>query len=140
MNKIAAFIILSIFSLGIVLSTGSCKKSNPEPKDYVISIDSIIHSDTITEGTILNIKFYGLIGTTSCESFSRFEVTNDPSTIEITAIGINSNGSDCTAETKYMNGSTLGLSNIPAGSYIIKVIEPTGTPPIESPLFVKAKS
>ncbi len=139
MNKLAITLILAIPVLSIVFSTGGCKKDDsPTVTEYLITIDSIQHADTITEGDGLNIKFYGVAGTTTCEDFGRFDVNFEQSVIDIKTIGIKTDNGNCTPEIKYLNGSTLSISNIPVGSITIRVQQPSGNP-LESAVVVKKK-
>ncbi len=139
MKKLAIALILAIPVLTIVFSTGGCKKDNsPTVTEYTIPIDSIQHADTITEGENLDIKFYGKVGTTSCEDFGRFDVNFEQTVIDITTVGIKTDDGNCTPEIKYMNGSTLSISNVPTGNIIIRVEQPSGSP-LESTVFVKKK-
>ncbi|NOX87365.1 MAG: hypothetical protein GXO86_15640 [Chlorobi bacterium] len=139
MNKIAIALILAIPALTIIFSTGGCKKDNsPTVTEYTIPIDSIQHADTITEGDDLAIKFYGKVGTTSCEDFGRFDVSFEQTVIDITTVGIKTDNGNCTPEVKYMNGSTLTISSVPAGNITIRVEQPSGNP-LESAVVVKKK-
>jgi len=140
MKKLAIALILAIPVLTIILSTGGCKKDDsPTVTEYIIPIDSIQHPDTITEGDDLAIKFYGKVGTTTCEDFDRFDVNFEQTVIDIKTMGKKTDDGNCTPEIKYMNGSTLTISNVPAGNITIKVEQPSGNP-LESNVFVKKSS
>ncbi len=128
--------LLSVLFFGIVFT--SCKKdsSGPNTESYIITIDSILHADTIDFGTELTIKFYGIIGTDGCYSFDKFEPEYTEGVLSITTWGIHTLDVPCTENIPYLNGSILLVNQIPAGTMIINAVQADGTM-ISQSVFVK---
>ncbi|MBC8321112.1 MAG: hypothetical protein H8E34_10345 [Bacteroidetes bacterium] len=136
MNKQIFTALAVFFSLIILIWTGCKKDTGPDTVQFIIQIDSIVHPDTINFGEDLSIKFYGLIGTDGCHSFDRFEPEYTQGELAVTSWGVRIIDEACTQQMVYMNGSTLLVSDVPAGNLIIKAIQPDGSSIIQS-VFVK---
>jgi len=140
MKKYYFVIVLSI--VGFVVSISSCKKDDDGPtfEESVIKIDSIVHADTVALGGTLSIQFYGVIGD-GCDYFSRFEdIPLDDGEYEnsfkIKIWRKTETGVECTEQIKYLDGSTINLTGMLAGKFVIKVFQPDDSF-IESEVFIK---
>ena len=124
-------IITSILILVVYLSTG-CKKEDDPNTEFVILVDSLRMPDTVSFGSMLEIDFYGLVGTNDCYTFSRIEqlesTTVDPqNSIRFQLYGDYVDNGNCQAGLVYMNPVTTTLSGMFAGTFTVVVQQPDGT-------------
>jgi hypothetical protein len=138
MNKKIITVLSVVFSL-LVITWSGCKKDNgPQVEEFTIQIDSIVHPDTINFGEKLSIKFYGLVGPNGCYEFDRLvpEYFSEVNELAVECLGIHTFNDVCTEILVYMDGQELLVSDVPAGSLIIKGIQPDGSV-ISQTVFVK---
>lgn len=136
MNK-TSIAILTFLLIGIVayFSTG-CKKDAPAETEYTIKIDSVQHTDTINVGDVFDVSFFGKIGDNDCYEFLRFEPTFGVNLIEIKGIGKHTARDDCKGGEQYLSAG-VGFTDLTAGDWTLKVLQPDGTTPLESTVNVK---
>lgn len=121
-----------VFGLLVLLWSGCDKDNGPSTEEFIIQIDSMVHVDTITAGELLSIKFYGTVGPDGCYEFDRLlpeyiQVETTTGELSITAFGIHTFLDICPQSTVYMNGNELVVSEIPAGTLVLKAIQPDGS-------------
>lgn len=133
-------ILNSIYTLTVIsllFGTYGCKTNDPDTVEYIISIDSILHADTITAGDVLDIKFYGTIGENGCYAFERFEPVYNNNVLSITSWGLHTESEMCTQQIQQLNGLSLQVSDLPAGNITIEAIQPDNESPLIQEVFVK---
>jgi len=107
--------------------SGCDSNKGPDTEEFIIQIDSIVHADTITVGETLSIKFYGIVGPNGCYAFDRLMPEYTDGELATTALGIQTFQDLCPDQEVYMNGSELVVSDIPAGTLIVKALQPDGS-------------
>lgn len=130
------FIIVSI-----VLFVNSCSvepaEENNDYKDFIIRIDKITASDTISVTDSLTIKFDGVVGTNGCNKFKYFEVVNKLKEIHITVWGTRPNyDTVCPTVMVYLNGKEYKTKFEKTGLNKIVVHQPDNSTSIDS-VFVQ---
>lgn len=136
MNRIAFAVLILFFSIFILIGNSSCKKEESPGEEYIIPIDSIIHSDTILTGEKLSIAYYGILGPTDCYSFSRFEVSFSDTAIYSTAFGLFVEQEDCEDDLLYLDGEVANVYDLPEGDFSLIVNLPRNNT-LESKVHVK---
>lgn len=124
-------IITSILVLAVYLSTG-CKKEDDTNTEFIILVDSLRMPDTVSFGSMLEIDFYGLVGTNDCYTFSQvkqLESTSvDPqNSIRFQLYGDYVDNGNCQGGGVYMNPVTTTLSGMLPGTFAVLVQQPDGT-------------
>jgi hypothetical protein len=125
-------IITGILLFALYMSSGCKKDDDNDTNEYLIQIDSIQIPDTIDFGSLLDVDFYGLVGTTDCHAFSRFEqlepVASDPqNSIRIQTLGVYNDNGNCQSQDVYMNPATLQIAGMFAGNFLVLAVQPDGT-------------
>lgn len=128
-------LIIAVLFLFICIFHSACKKDESSGVQFTIQVDSIVHSDTISVGDALEIKFYGLIGETKCFSFYKFDVSFNADEINIKAIGLDSENEDCEDAEINLNGEAVGIYELPEGDFTILVEQQRGNE-LESKVYV----
>lgn len=121
MQKVSFILLLIFISFFIIFCNSSCNKEESPGEEYIIPIDSIIHPDTIIAGEKLSIAYYGILGTSDCYSFYRFDVNFDQDIINTTAIGLYTETEDCEDGIYYIDGEELSVHDLPEGDFSIIV-------------------
>ncbi len=121
------FPVLIIFIISTIIAISGCKESESNTEEYIITIDSIMHVDTLAFGEDLTLKFYGVIGIDGCYAFNNFEVYYSSLTLSVTTWGLYTKSEMCTQEVPYLNGETLLISDLPEGEISIEAIQADGS-------------
>lgn len=116
-----------LISITVLIWSGCKKDDGPETERYIIQIDSIVHPDTINFGSDISIKFYGLIGPNGCYAFDEMIPEYLEGELLVVNWGIHTFNDNCTEALVYMNGHELLVSEVPAGEFIIKAVQPDGS-------------
>jgi len=136
MNKNIFTALAVLFSITVLIWSGCKKDDGPNTERFIIQIDSIVHPDTINFGADLSIKFYGPIGPDGCYAFDKLVPDLIEGELVIVSWGIHTFEDICTQSAVYMNGHELLVSEVPAGEFIIKAVQPNGSAIIGN-VFVK---
>ena len=137
MSKKLTIALILILSSVIYLSSGCKKNSDPDVREFVMTIDSVQHADTIPLGEIFEIKFFGVIGPNDCYEFSKYEPAFGLDNMEFTLYAKETKRDDCGGAGQYLNGGGVGITDVTAGEWSITVIQPEGVAPLVSTVFVK---
>jgi hypothetical protein len=137
MNKLS-IILLTIFSIGVIsfFSTG-CKKDSPKVTEFIITVDSVKHADTINVGEAFETNYYASIGNSDCYEFSKVENEFGTNLIEVTLIGKFTERDNCQPGNQYLNPATVNFTDLTAGDWKLKVLQPEGISALESFVHVK---
>ncbi len=125
-------IITSILLLVVYFSTGCKKDDENQTNEFLIQVDSLKMADTVDFGSILDVDFYGLIGTNDCYKFSKFQqvesIASDPeNSLRVQTFGKIEDNGNCQAGLVYMNPVTLQISGMLKGNFRLLALQPDGT-------------
>lgn len=122
----------------VILVSSSCNKDNDtDVREFVMSVDSVSHADTIVLGELFEIKFFGVIGPNDCYKFSKFEPSFGLDNMEFKLYAKENKRDDCGGAGQYMNGGGVTITDVTAGAWTITVLQPEGVAPLESSFYVK---
>ncbi|MEX2089867.1 MAG: hypothetical protein WEB62_08835, partial [Bacteroidota bacterium] len=74
MKLLFTILLISVFAGGCSTTQGP----STDPVMFQIKVDSLSHAPTVTLGDTADIKFFGVVGTDGCHSFSHFLVIRQP--------------------------------------------------------------
>lgn len=133
------FIISILVITGIFLiSNQGCKKDDtPETRDFIIKVDSISHSDTISSADAFEVLFYGKVGDNNCFTFKEFQPAFGADFINITLYGTETIKNDCSGDPVYLNGQGAAFTDLTPGEWTLNVLQPSGITPIVSKVYVE---
>ena len=137
MSKTQTFTLILILGSVIYLSSGCKKDSNTDVREFIMTVDSVQHADTIALGEVFELKFFGVIGPNDCYEFSKFEPAFGDDNMEFTLYAKETKRDDCGGAGQYLNGGSVGITDVTAGEWSIKVNQPEGVTPLNSTVFVK---
>ncbi len=124
MKKIAT-LLLSAAILILLISIGSCTKEPAPLQDYLVQVDSIHVSDTVTAGEPFDIEFYGTIGFDMCHSFKVFNQSVNGNNISIQTWGTFDNSAEaCPEALVLLDGQKLSMTLKIPGIYNLLIVEP----------------
>lgn len=137
MNKISIAFLTVIF-IGVIsfFSTG-CKKDSPKVTEFIITVDSVKHADTINAGEVFETFYYANVGINDCYEFSKIENEFSTNLIEVTLIGKFTERDDCQPGNQYLSPATVNFTDLTKGEWKLKVLQPEGTAALESMVYVK---
>ena len=118
---------LAFFCLLILLglSTSCVQETKPDYKSFIVQVDSVQISNSITPNTLFDIYFYGIVGTNSCYEFSHFMTEKSDNEIIIEPLGKQDLGSEiCASVMVYLNGERLSYVIEESGDYLLKIRKP----------------
>ncbi|MBE9512060.1 MAG: hypothetical protein IMY71_14420 [Bacteroidetes bacterium] len=124
----SGLIIITI--LGYLIFFTSCVKFDEEEEQdtyFIVEVDSIDLTDTITTADTLFISFYGTVGNNSCYSFSHFYPQTNEDTINVEVWGKLAPGENCDSGLVYLEGEQLNIINFDEGTYFVHVKQPDGS-------------
>jgi hypothetical protein len=105
----------------------SCDDSDCEPETYRIQIDSLAFRPAQpAAGDTVYVLFWGLVGTSTCYSFTHFAATRDSFQLDVTAWGEHSCDSPCGFTMIYLEAEELSVFPVFAGDLRVVVHQPDG--------------
>ena len=137
MSKILTIALILILSSAIYLSSGCKKDSDPDVREFMMTVDSTRHADTIALGEAFEIKFFGVLGPNDCYEYARHESAFGLDIMEFRLYAKEIKRDDCGGGGRYLNGGSLSITELTAGEWSIKVNQPEGVTPLNSKVFVK---
>lgn len=122
LNKIK----IAFYLLLLLILFSSCEKdTKTDYESFLIQVDSIEVSNTITANTSFDISFYGTVGTNGCYEFSHFLTEKTNNEILIEALGNQDVGANiCASVMVYLNGENLNYLIEESGDYLIRIKQP----------------
>ncbi len=131
-SKISFFTGLIITTiLGYMIMVPGCVKFDDDDTEqetyFLVKVDSIDLTDTITVSDTLSISFYGTVGTTDCYSFYQFYPVTIIDTLIVEVLGMLAPGENCDSVMVYLEGEQLNVYNFDEGTYFVHVKQPDGS-------------
>ena len=118
-NFISIFILLSIFSCNKSIKTSNNK--------YQIKVDRIEVQEEIESGSLLKIKFFGMVGRNGTYQFSHFEEIRKDNEIELILWGNHNPNLPAIEMIVQLRGKTLEIPVENKGEFTISVRQPDDT-------------
>ncbi|MEX1274906.1 MAG: hypothetical protein WEE20_03180 [Bacteroidota bacterium] len=123
MKLLFTILLISVFAGGCSTTQGP----STDPVMFQIKVDSLSHAPTVTLGDTADIKFFGVVGTDGCHSFSHFLVIRQPAAVNFVVWGKRSLADACPAVMVYLEGNTYRYVPSQRGMLLIAVHQPDGS-------------
>ncbi|MCU7497451.1 MAG: hypothetical protein HF314_17770 [Ignavibacteria bacterium] len=125
MNRILKFILAAV----PVAVFFSCS-TEPDKQDtyYLIKVDSLTHPASVSLNDTIKFRFYGVVGTDGCHSFSHFEALDKSSGLDLWLWGkVPSYADACPAVMVYLNGKEYKHKAKERGIFRLSINQPDGS-------------
>ncbi len=124
---IKRYVVLFLCSFLVIFAW--CQDYN-QSYDFKIKVDTFAFPQSwVNHGDTLLVAFWGTIGTDTCSSFSKFQITQDSSRAEIIVWGHKSviYRQGCSSANVLLNGKKCSLFPVKQGTYTVIVDQPDGS-------------
>ena len=125
--------LLVLLLLPWILLSSSCdclvgSDDECEPTYFQVAVDSLTYEPgSPAAGDTLYVRFWGYIGSSTCERFWRFTTVRDSRRLTVEAWGQNTCERICGATMQYLQHEWLEVSPLYGGPFVIAVRQPDGS-------------
>jgi len=138
--------LLVLLSLSWVLVGSSCdcpvdSDEECEPSYFQVAVDSLTYEPASpAAGDTLYVRFWGYIGSSTCERFWRFVTVRDSRRLTVEAWGQDTCETICGASMQYLQHEWLGVSPLYAGPFVIVARQPDGSELADTLLVIQGSA
>jgi len=118
--------ILQIVFFGVSITSLNCI-TEPTPQQFIVRVDSLTHSASVSVDDTIRLQLFGTIGPDGCHSFSHFETTTTSSELHLTVWGERSEAQICPTVMVSLDGREYSTQASSPGWYFINIHQPDGT-------------
>lgn len=102
---------------------------------FIVKVDSIAHPSAVRLNDTIAIQLFGTIGENGCYSFSYFDATLEPRTLDLAVIGEYTGETICPDVMVYLDGKEYRCVATEQGWFKVNIRQPEGEP-LRDSLFV----